>query len=422
MAAMVKSTGDSDTPPEPDDSTRVTLLPTTDMEQVTPGSTRTILHIYHSRHSAHKLITPQLSAPQERRWGPTLREQKALRHAKAAQKAQKAHTTPQPHSLDPAAFFLHKPRLAFHRPPCVLYTGSSHYDPAVPAALIHSSCFWAAFRIQIGPALAQPGVVDPRGVVSWAHNGGTRGFLRRDERGAGRLLRGYRVRGWRVWGETGRAYVRDVWERRAAKVVGGDPDGELKGGAGEKACADEVVWLRWVRPLSRHTRCYAFAFRGVEFQWRGTGSVCEERTCGWMLRFCHLKLVARVPVCAEEEKGERMREVCLGKYTSSLAAEKSGTLEVFDSSVLRFVRECTPSLLLMDHADDDTDRTGSEELEQGYLASECDEDEIAHLRKGVLYQLIVATVMCMAKAEKEKRHALIDLILGAGENAGNGGG
>lgn len=117
MAAMVKSTGDSDTPPEPDDSTRVVRLPTIDMEQVNPGPTRTILHIYHSRHSAHKHITPQLSAPQERRWGPTLREQKSAppRQSRTEGTESTHHSTTT--FPDPTAFFLHQPSLAFHRPP-----------------------------------------------------------------------------------------------------------------------------------------------------------------------------------------------------------------------------------------------------------------------------------------------------------------
>ena len=181
----------------------------------------------------------------------------------------------------------------------------------------------------------------------------------------------------------------------------------------EKVTADEVVHLRWHNPLSKQTRTYVFEFRGIEFQWKGTGTVRESKKCGWMLRFCHLKLVARVPlgVVEKTEQMEETGEVCLGKYTSSIAAEKSGTLEVFDEAVLGFVEEYIPSLL------GETDSTAGEESVAGE-----EEDRIKTLKNGMFYQLIVATVICMANAEKEKRHTLIDLVVGILENAGNGGG
>ncbi|KAF1922978.1 uncharacterized protein M421DRAFT_49582, partial [Didymella exigua CBS 183.55] len=361
---------------------------------------RTVLHIYFEHPCAHKVITPVLSPSQERRFGPSLRQQKQRRMAK---KAAKKLRDQEP---EETSYLLHTPYLSFHMPPAVLYAGTSRYAPAAPLALVHSHCFWRAYTIQLGPSLRAPGVIDPRGVVSWAHNGVSKGDLQRDGAGDGRALKGYRVRGWRLWGENGRAYVHSVRNLRRARVAFDDPDVDAHA-AKQKARADEVVRLRWTQPLSRQTRRYAFAFRGVEFWWKGTGSVREARTCGWLLRFCHLKLVATMPGRSAEER-DGAREVCLGTYTSSVAAEKSGVLEVFDGAVLRVVEERMPSLLEEECGEEGEDDCGGAD-ERG---------KIAKLKRGVLYQLIVATVLCMASAEKEKRHTLIDLIIGIAENGG----
>lgn len=109
-----------------------------------------------------------------------------------------------------------------------------------------------------------------------------------------------------------------------------------------------------------------------------------------------------------------MSEVCLARYTSSVAAEKCGTLEVFDGAVLRVVGEWMPGLL--DEGGEACGR-GIGEVERGDESG-----DVARLKESVLYQLIVATVLCVASAEKEKRHTLIDLIVGIAENGGNGGG
>lgn len=408
----------------------VTRLPTEEIEDISPADTqdsRTILHIYSEQECGHKVITPTLSLPQERRFGPKPKEQKARRIAKkAARKLRESSQippstittdkltvlpdTPESAKADKDQYYLHTPYLSFHLPPSVLYVGSSRYASSTPVALVHTGWFWRSYKIQLGPSLACQGVIDPRGVVSWQHNGGPKSTLQEDERnGSGRLLKGYKVRGWRLWGETGKKYVHGIRDKRKNGVVFDDPDVESESKRGEKACADEVVYLTWTRPLSRHTRLYTFYFRGIEFQWKGTGTVSEGRKCGWMLRFCHLKLVAKVPVETQGGK-DGVREICLGKYTSSIAAEKSGTLEVFDHALLRFVEQYVPSLLPKKIAD------GDKEYFQGEL------EEVTMLKGSTLYQLIVATVICMANAEKEKRHTLIDLVIGILENAGNGGG
>lgn len=413
-------------------SVSVSRLPNDDIKDVTPVSAwkkHTTFHIYTDRDCGHKAITPIPSPSQERRFGPTVREQKARRIAQ--KEARKLRSTTEafrlpfrpsdtgsplvlPDSIPEDTYYSHTPYLSFHIPPSILYTGVDRHAPSVPVALIHTACFWREYKIQLGPSLALPGVVDPRGVVSWRHNGGSKRDLREDEKSHdGRKLKGYRVRGWRLWGETGKEYVHSVKHKREEGLVSDDPDIEHevdKDGVGVKVHAEEVVWLRWSSPFSRDTRRYTFWFKGVEFQWRGTGTVSEERKCGWMLRFCHLKLVARVPVDPEEDRGVS-QEICLGKYTCSIAAEKSGSLEVFDHAVLAFVQQSMPGLLATGRADGEKTKM-----------LEDDEAKTKRLKKGIFYQVIIATALCVAKAEKEKRHTIIDLLLCAGENAGNGGG
>ncbi|KAH6633036.1 hypothetical protein C7974DRAFT_391977 [Boeremia exigua] len=400
----------------------ITRMPTEDTEKSTANESRTVLHIYFERDCGHISITPTLSLSQERRWGPKPKEQKTRRVAKkAAKKLREASripllpigvnetcvlpTLPLSGPADKDSYFMHTSYLSFHLPPSVLYVGSDRYAPSKPVALVHAGCFWRSYRIQLGPSLAFPGVIDPRGVVSWRHNGGSKRALQDDERnGDGTLLRGYKVRGWRLWGETGKSYVHTLRDKRTAGDIFDDPDVDDKsGGKVEILRADEAVKLSWTRPLSRSTRVYTFHFRSIEFQWRGTSTVSEGRRCGWMLRFCHLKLIAK----GRNDRGTK--EVCLARYTSSIAAEKSGTLEVFDCVVLRFVEEHMPSLL-------GSNLTGAGNND------EHEEDKIADLKKGIMYQLIVATVLCMARAEKEKRHTLIDLVIGILESGGNGGG
>ncbi|KAJ4983957.1 hypothetical protein SVAN01_10578 [Stagonosporopsis vannaccii] len=411
----------------------VTRLPTGDTENNTPiteRGSRTVLHIYFESECGHRVITPTLSPSQERRFGPKPKEQKARRIAKAAAKklreASQLHppftnpdeltalsTAPEPADAAKDSYFLHTPYLSFHLPPSVLYIGNDRYAPSKPVALVHTGCFWRSYKIQLGPSLSLPGVIDPRGVVSWRHNGGSKNALKDDDtNGGGRLLKGYKVRGWRLWGEDGKRYVHGIRDKRKAGEVFDDPD-EYQLGKQEKVRADEVVFLTWTRPLSRQTRLYTFRFQGIEFQWKGTGTVSEGRKCGWMLRFCHLKLVARVPF---DVKGEHVgvQEVCLGKYTSSIAAEKSGTLEMFDYAVVSFVEQWMPNLLEEEVSGTEKSEDGDDELGK--------EDKNVKLKQSMLYQAIIATLLCMASAEKEKRHTIIDLLIGIFENAGNGGG
>lgn len=395
----------SKTPIKASDAVEVDITRLTDDggHEDTPDASRTILHIYSEHTRPHKTMTPTISPTQERRFGPTLAQQRTRRAAKKTER--KLRNTP--HSfpwLDPdtaptpspppaathpqTSYFLHTPYLSFHAPPSVLYTTPappSRHSPAKPVALIHTSCFWHTYTIQLGASLALPGVLDPRGVVSLAHSAASRSV-------DATSLRGYRVRGWRLWGESGKEYVHRIRTLRAQGVAFRDPDS--RGVVEKRAVAEEVVRLRWTAPLSRRTREYGFLFRGVGFRWKGTGRVSEERRGGWVVRFCHLKIVGVAP------RGLG-REVCLGTYKSSVAVEKSGMLEIYDEVVEGFVREFMPGL---------------------YEGCEEEGARMDWLKKGALYHVIVATALCVAGAEKEKRHTLIDLVLGIAENGGSGGG
>jgi hypothetical protein len=364
-----------------------------------------IFHIY-SEKKEHKCISPTPDISKERRSGPTLREQKARRKEK---KDRKSGRLPAVDSND-TDFFLHKPFLAFHVPPRVLYMGNSKHD-AEPAVLIHRSCLWREYKLQLGPSIAKPGVIDPRGVVAWKHNGGDKSALKADDR----KFKGYRVKTWRLWGETGKEYVHSVKRVRQAGE-GLDPDVlEEKGFKPlwpEKA--NEVVYLRWTNPLSLQTRRYHFQYAGLDFYWKGTGTVKESRACGMFLRYNHLKLVVTLPVVEGGEEKFRP-ETCLGKFISSVAKAKSGTLELYDSAILRLVEEHAPSILTRGVVEGQIDgRRGVAKADEGL--------KISKLKRSTLYQLIVATAMCMITSEKQKRHTLIDCILAAGDGGGGGGG
>jgi hypothetical protein len=379
----------------------ITRLPNADDKPITFLPPSSAYHIY-SKYPCHKLITPVPNPNKDRRSGPSPKQQKAARRDKAHRSASGLP----PLEPDDNAFFLHKPYLAFHVPPHVLYLGNSQHA-TTPAVLIHQSCFWRKYKLQLGPSLAQPGVLDPRGVVAWKHHGGDKTALKED----GKKFKGYRVRTWRLWGETGKSYVHDIKKmRRHGKGI--DPDNVPE--AFEPARADEVVYLRWTSPFSRHTRRYHFHFRGVDFYWKGTGTTREEQRCGWFLRFNHLKLVARVPVSGDEKKSKQLG-ACLGKFTSSVAKQKSGVLELYDDMLLRLVEEHVPSMLEREYVE-------MWKEESPAVLNGSSEEKTSKLKKSTLYQVIMATAMCMTMSEKEKRHTLIDVILGIAEGGGGAGG
>lgn len=364
---------------------------------------RSTFHIY-SEKEDHKCVSPTPDITKERRSGPTLKELKAKRKEK---KDRKLAELPAVDSED-HEFFLHKPYLAFHMPPRVLYTGNNKHN-AKPAVLIHEACLWRKYKLQLGPSITKPGVLDPRGVVAWKQNGGDKSALKADDR----KLKGYKVRTWRLWGETGKDYVHSVKKIRQA---GKGPDPDIVDEKGFKPSwpekADEVVYLHWANPFSRHTRRYHFRYVGLDFYWKGTGTVKESRACGMFLRFNHLKLVVKSPV-TKGGKEKDQPEVCLGKFISSVAKAKNGTLELHDNAILRVVEEHAPSMLAQ--------LASQGQNGEGLDPSKVDEGlKISTMKRSTLYQLIVATAICMINSEKEKRHRLVELLLSAGDGAGGG--
>jgi hypothetical protein len=355
-------------------------------------------HIYHKR-EIHRTISPVIDPSKERFWGPTIKQ---IKENRAKRKLEK---TLSPAKVDDEAFFLNQPYLAFHMPPAVLYSGTNRYN-GTPLVLIHASAFWRKWKLQLGPSLSTPGVIDPRGVVCWKHNGGSPRDLKADDH----ALKGYKVRTWRLWAEHGKEYVHSI---KAMRKAGGGPDPDILDDTTHEKNnpirADEVVWLTWTRPLSRHTRRYHFRFKSIDFYWKGTGSVRETRSCGWGVRYNHLKLVAMVPTTlkTDEVNGEELTEICLGKYTSSVAAKKCGTLELFDAPIWQLMCQHAPSLMAQvegDMADIEVDKTddGTQEYENRRIAA---------MRRTYLYQVIVATGMCMIQGEKEKREVIKAIVV-----------
>ncbi|KAF2648736.1 hypothetical protein K491DRAFT_783863 [Lophiostoma macrostomum CBS 122681] len=402
-------------------------------------------HIYHKKEN-HARISPTADPTHERFWGPSIKEVRAKRRAKKLAAQQQPQSNDWPIASSPSsspalgedgAFFLHTPYLAFHEPPRVLYAGTT--KRTVPAVLIHSTLFWRKWKLQLGPSIAKRGVLDPRGVVCWRYHGGDA----KAREANGRLLKGYKVRTWRLWGETGKKYVHKIKANRkvglgpdpdilgdvvpeVAKKFGDLPDMSEKGAALSEleksevdypVYAEEAVYLTWTSPFSRDTRRYHFQFRGINFYWKGTGTVKETRTCGWFLHFNHLKLVAQIPA-PRDRKGSSDSvlepEVCLGKYTCSIATKKSGKLDLFDEAIWRLVSEHMPDLLAPGLSDDDDGMS-----ETGSAGGELSMTQASAVKKTLMYQLIVATAMCMVIGEKQKRETIKKIIeLAVTEGAG----
>ncbi|KAF2020659.1 hypothetical protein BU24DRAFT_5671 [Aaosphaeria arxii CBS 175.79] len=370
---------------------------------LTSNELRSTYHVYHKR-ERHAVLTTAVDSTRERWSGPNVKELKAER---IQRKLSRTRTIPCPGNqsteLDAvdndASFLLYTPYLSFHDPPRVLYTQTSNVG--VPLMLIHTKSFWRSYKLQFGPSIAKPGVIDPRGVVSWKNNGGDKKILKSDDQ----RLKGYKVKTWRLWGEGGKEYVHNLRAKRKANV-GPDPDVlEDETEAIDQAAvrAEYVVYLKWTSPFSRDTRRYHFHFEGIDFYWKGTGTVKETRTCGIWCHFSHLKLVAKLPAT---EDGQQL-EVCLGKYTSSIASKKHGTLDLFDGAIWHLMVDYMPSAL---------PRVSREGL------ADSTQEQLSAVKKTWLYNVIVATSMCMILGEKHKRATVRQILEAAASEGGGGGG
>jgi hypothetical protein len=349
-------------------------------------------NIYHRKDAKqHFIITPLVSRYRENvHPRPKLKDQDIFRHPDRV-----------PAGVAENSFFVHKPYVSFHHPPRTLRRGLTKDAPVV--GLVHNSSFWRRWRVQFGEQLKD--VIDPRGVVPEEYED------------AKSRTKGYKVRSWRLWGESGKAYHAQVNADRKAGI-GKPPVKPLNG-----PLIDEEVNFKWHSPFGRKPRHYQFTYAGAEFYWKGTGTVKEHRTCGWFMRYHHVKLCVRVPIDVISSstdssgpikrtvsrgfsrfgsKSQAFREVCLGKYTSSIFTKKAGVLHLYDDVIHR---------LLMD----------------GVIALDPEQKKTLEVAGAIgvkklrLYEIIVTTAMCMVIGEQQKRELIIALIALGGEGGSAGG-
>ncbi len=350
----------------------------------------TTYHIY-PRKEKHEHI---LSTPALKYESPYGKFKRAAKQAKqeAAEKTLVVEANPVSAQSDDA-FFLHSPCLVFRSVSRVVYLGAD--KRAEPGVLIHGSSFWRRYKLQYGRAIAEPGVVGPRGVVCWKHNSGDKKALEADDK----KLRGYKVKTWRLWGETGKAYVHEVKAMRKTGS-GDDPNvlGESSSWARQApAEADGVVHLEWERPFSLHTRQYHFRYFDLEVYWKGTRKVNKGRFWGIFVRYNHLKLVVTLP--SWDADTEEPKELCLARYTSSVTSKKSGKLDLYDGAIAAVIENCAQE---HDAADVGEDHLG----------------DVGKLKRTFLYQIVLKTALCKIGAEKEKRVAVGKWLEEAAEGAG----
>jgi hypothetical protein len=297
-------------------------------------------------------------------------------------------------------YYVHQPFLSFHSPPRTLRHGATKTSPTI--CLIKNSWLWRSWKLQFGKRLADHDVVDPRGVVNLIHDAPKKEF---GEKG----VKGYKVRSWRLWCESGKAYHHKInahmnWLSKASTI---SPP-SMQSNSDKKHIIDEVIHFKWQSPFSTKTRQYQFTYAGIEFSWKGTGTVKESRTCGFMLHFNHLKLIARVPLNGSfgelksleapqhENAAAPFRDFCLGKYTSSLGNHKAGMLDLYDPAIHR--------LLI------------------SYILPNNDSNIWVDVKRTRLYDIIVSTAICMIVGEQQKRKTLRKILeIAASEGGGNAG-
>jgi len=353
-------------------------------------------NIYHRKdEKEHFIITPVTSKYREySNPRKALKNQDIFRHPDKLPKAAAQNT-----------YYIRRPYVSFHHAPRTLRKGSTKDAPTV--CLIHNSSFWRKWKIQFGADLHH--VVDPRGVVPKEYE-----YPAQPAQKISRV-KGYKVRSWRLWGETGKAYHRRVNDERKSGQGAQHPvEKPIR-----QPVIDEEVHFSWHSPFSHKTRLYRFEHAGLDFYWKGTGTVKETKTCGWFMRFHHLKLCVRVPIVATSDdsgpvkravsrgsilspfrgKSAGFREVCLAKYTSSICAKKAGVLEIYDDVIHRLSLDGVIGM----------DSEKRRELETAGIIG------VKNLR---LYDIIVASAMCMMIGEWQKRMVIIAILAAGGEGGG----
>jgi hypothetical protein len=289
--------------------------------------------------------------------------------------------------------------------------------------------FWRSWNLQFGPDLKD--IIDPRGVVKWEHRSNPNNTALNDDR----ALKGYKVRTWRLWGESGKEYHRQVNSHRKAtkqetleeKVQYGElapvkndknpsecekttfneerldssqaPESKStsENSVPQPAVAEEAVRLVWDFPISLNSRQYSFKYADIKFTWEGTRDLnSNSKWAKRLMPFNHLRLLARLP-------GRENEPAVIAQYTSSFACRKFGELWVFDSAISSVLKEAgKPSL----------------------WSKKNDEDEVFQLdpdndiRETRLYYLVMATAMCMVISEWQKRMVIFMILAIAAEGGG----
>lgn len=241
-----------------------------------------------------------------------------------------------------------------------------------------------------------PDIIDPRGVVGWEHRTRPDNSTFRDDH----ALKGYKVRSWRVWGETGKQYHRMINARRKNLKE----EGKVEEERFVPSSAEETIKLKWSSPLA-HTRRYHFQYAGVTFFWEGTRDLhVNEKWSKRLMPLHHLKLIGELP---------GKERLFLAQFTSDFSSKKFGKLWIFDSAVSRLLR-----LVALSRKTDDF------EFEFNIMS----QSQSTEVRETRLYELVMATAMCMVIGEWQKRLTLCIIIILISESgrdanmAGAGGG
>ncbi|KAF7122880.1 hypothetical protein CNMCM5793_000990 [Aspergillus hiratsukae] len=217
---------------------------------------------------------------------------------------------------DPNGYFVHKPYLSFADPPRTLRHGASKDGRTI--CLIHGYGGWRRWRLQFGRDLGD--AIDPRGVVRWHSRTNADNSVEADGD-----LEGFRVHSWRFWGESGKKYHREVNAKRKQGLSTEDDPTYYRSLKATEACM-----LTWSAPFSRRTREYAFSYEGVDFVWKGTRDLPEDRKrARRLMPVHHLKLVAMLPGKVAHEA----EEVVVAYFVCSAEEGEYGTLTTQDSKL-----------------------------------------------------------------------------------------
>ncbi|KAG4431607.1 hypothetical protein IFR05_012900 [Cadophora sp. M221] len=281
-------------------------------------------------------------------------------------------------------YFFHLPTIYGKAPPYTLRHGGTKSAPT--ACLLHCSAFWRAWKLEFGDILAQPGVVDGRGVVNIKY--GTK-------KGIDGTFQGYEARPKRYVGESGKA-----WHKSQTT------QDEKVDDLAEKPKPEEVICLKWTAPLSFHTREYRFTWRNFEFVWKGTQTVQPSKKIFHpFLRYNNLKLVVFIP----GPDGEQPKELILARYASVVAGRKSGRLEVYQHVIDYFLSENAAALQQYEPTTNLAPDGAFQQEKSPTVQDRKPESSTKTAQR--LADIVVGTAMCMIIGEFTKRQVVVSVIL-----------